>query len=74
MTVKLVLINRDIETIATNLLTDDFTDDILYEGDSMSELTDRGCAIEPNDLTVISYTNNFLTAYGYKTWVKKFAR
>lgn len=74
MAINYFLINREIAEVAEGFMDNDFSDDVVYRGDSISELKKKATNYSLGELTVVSYAPYFVTMYGYSTWVKKFGR
>ena len=74
MAVNYFLINREIADVASGFMDGDYSDDVVYQGDSISALKEKATNYSLGELTVVSYAPYFVTMYGYSTWVKKFGR
>ena len=74
MNIQLILINRNIDMVAHNLISCDFEEDIVYQGSDPKELARRSEGYAADDLSVISFSDTFLTAYSYNSWNRRFNR
>ncbi len=70
-----VLLNATCPELKTELLEKDFSEAVMGNYTSAVALKTEAESYEnPNELSVMSLNDNFITVYGYNTWKKKFAR